>query len=55
MYENHITSVGQHLDRGRQITTLRSLSSVYEVDPVTGGPTSKQRQEKSCIFRVVPS
>jgi hypothetical protein len=51
MYENHITTVGRDLDRVGQITTLRALSSVYEVDPVNG----KRRQEKSCIFRVVPS
>ena len=35
MCENHIPGVGQDLDKVDRITTLRSPSSVYEVDPVT--------------------
>jgi hypothetical protein len=76
-------SVGISTEAGR-LTTLPSLSSLYEVDPVitfvfhlfpetcwlthleppispqhigespNGGPTTKHRLAKSCIFRVVP-
>jgi hypothetical protein len=55
MYKNHVPSAVRISTEAARLTTLRSLLSVYEVDPVTGGPTAKQRQKKSCIFRVVPS